>query len=212
MRPSQIVSLAIVAGSVAIATLQLPGVADVVTGRLASAATTGGTGRLDIWAVGLSIIGAHPLGGVGYGAFPAAFTSDVIRSASTPGLDAAILSVGNGSHSILLETGGELGLLGLLLLAWLTMDLLLRPGIAPWASLVQGIVLAVLIQALFLDVLDRKQVWLVIGLAFGLEFARRRIRPASDKIGENYRPPSPKDQPGWQPAPAGPMRGRGAIG
>ena len=88
MRASQIVWLAIAGGLVVIATLQLPGVADVVTGRLETAATTGGSGRLDIWAVGLSIIGAHPLVGVGYGAFPAAFTSDVIRSVSTPGLDA----------------------------------------------------------------------------------------------------------------------------
>lgn len=212
MRPSQIVWLAVVAGSVAIATIQLPGVADVVTGRLESAATTGGSGRLDIWAVGLSIIGAHPLVGVGYGAFPAAFTSDVIRSVSTPGLDAAVLSVGRASHSILLGTGGELGLLGLLLLSWLMIDLLLLPGIAPWGSLVQGIVLAVLTQALFLDVLGRKQVWLAIGLAFGLEFARRRIRPASGRIGEDDRPPPVRDQPDRQPAPAGPLHGRQALG
>lgn len=212
MRPSQIVWLAIVAGSVAIATLQLPGVADVVTGRLQSAGTTGGSGRLDIWAVGLSIIGAHPLVGVGYAAFPAAFTSDVIRSASIPGLDAEVLSVGRGSHSILLETGGELGILGLLLLAWLVIDLLLRPGVAPWGSLVQGIVLAVLTQALFLDVLGRKQVWLAIGLGFGLEFAHRRIRQAPDQVGQDDVPPPVRGKPRGQPARAGPLRGEQALG
>lgn len=212
MRPSQIVWMAVVAGSVSIAALQLPGVADVVTGRLGNAAATGGSGRLDIWAVGLSIIAAHPLVGVGYGAFPAAFTADVIRSASVPGLDAAVLSTGRGSHSILLSTGGELGVIGLLLLAWLVMDVLLRPGVHPWGSVVQGIVLAVLIQALFLDVLGRKQVWLVFGLAFGLDYARRRIASATDHAEEDQVPPPVGRPPDGQPVRAGPLRGRQAIG
>lgn len=174
MRPSQIVSLAIVVGSIALATAQLPGLSEVVTGRVGTAATSGGSGRLDIWAVGLAIIADHPLGGVGYGAFPAAFTADAIRSAAIPGLDVAVLTSGRGSHSILLGTAGELGLLGLLALGWMVVDVL-RPSPRPWGPVVQGMILAVLVQALFLDVVGRKQVWLIFGLAFGLDYARRRL-------------------------------------
>ena len=211
LRPSQIASLAVLIGAIAVAAVQLPGVGDTIAGRIASAGATGGAGRLDIWAVGLTIFLEHPVVGVGYGAFPAAFTENAIRSAAIPGLDVAVLSIGRGSHSILLGTAGELGLIGLLVLAWLVRDLL-RPAIPPWGSVVQAIVLAVLVQALFLDVVGRKQVWLVFGLAFGLEYARRRLGSANQRAEPSEASPEAAPVPNGQEARAGPRRGRHAVG
>jgi exopolysaccharide production protein ExoQ len=174
LRPNQVVALVLLVGLVAVGAAQLPGVADALVGRIGSAVETGGAGRLDIWAVGFAIFTSNPVAGVGYAAFPVAFTADVIRAAAIPGLDTAVLSGGRGSHSLLLATAAELGALGLLALAWMVRDVL-RPGVPPFGAVVQAMVVGVLVQALFLDVLGRKQVWLIFGLAFGLDYARRRV-------------------------------------
>ena len=214
LRPAQIAGLVALVGVVAFAAVQLPGVGDALVGRVGSAATTGGAGRLDIWAVGLAIFNGQPIAGVGYGAFPIAFTADVIRSAAIPGLDTAVLSSGRGSHSLLLATAVELGALGLLALAWLIRDLL-RAGLGTLGTVVQAMVVAVLVQALFLDVLGRKQVWLVFGLAFGLDFARRRLPGFAGGSPE----PGPSDEPAQvdqipltPPSRPGPQAQGGAYG
>lgn len=211
LRPRQLGSLLVLTGAIAIAALLLPGLGEAVVGRIGSAAPSGGAGRLDIWAVGLSIVAEHPIIGVGYGAFPAAFTADVIRATSGPGLDAAVLTVGRGSHSIVLGTAGELGLIGLVLLAWLAWDLLRRPGTPPWGAVVQAMVCAVLVQALLLDVMERKQVWLVIALAFGLDYARRHAGSSIDQA-QAVAVRRPSEPAAGESVRAGPLRGRRALG
>ena len=146
---------------------QLPGIPDLVAERSGNAVSTGGAGRTDIWSVGLTIFTSAPLTGVGYANFPVAFTPEVIRAAGVGW--ARFDRAGAGSHSILMATLAELGAIGLLLLGLFLGPLVLRRGWGPNAATVRAALASLITAGLFLDVLsNRKQVWLVIGLAAGL--------------------------------------------
>jgi putative inorganic carbon (HCO3(-)) transporter len=71
----------------------------------------GGTGRLDLWTVGLRMIGAHPLNGVGSGQFAISSVHYLLR----PGLiesGAFILSTPKVAHNTYLNIVSELGVVG----------------------------------------------------------------------------------------------------
>jgi O-antigen ligase len=71
----------------------------------------GGTGRLDLWTVGLRMIEAHPLNGVGSGQFAASSVHYLLR----PGLiesGAFILSKPKVAHNTYLNIVSELGVVG----------------------------------------------------------------------------------------------------
>jgi O-antigen ligase len=181
------------------AALLAPGVVDSVLVRLSGAVSTGGSGREDIWAVGATIFAQHPLVGVGYAAFPSAFTSDVIRISAIPGLQLDALYAGRGPHSILVSTAAELGIVGIALLGlFLWRVLSARSGLG-LSNFVRAAVIAMFAQAMLLDVLDRKQLWIVIGIAVGLA-AAARDHEAGDKGAHVL--------PDVRPAPAGASRGR----
>jgi O-antigen ligase len=149
--------------------LQLPGVADLVSQRTELAVPTGGAGRTEIWAVGISIFESSPAAGVGYGNYIVAYTPERIRD-SAIGQTASEPDARAGSHSIIFGTLAELGIVGLVLLALFIVPLVLKSGWGPDAPVVRAMLVAILTSALFLDVLNRKQVWLVIGMAAGLAF------------------------------------------
>jgi O-antigen ligase len=169
---------------------QLPGIPELVAERSGNALSTGGAGRTDIWSVGLAIFGSSPLTGVGYANFPVAFTSEVILDAGVgwTWLD----RTGSGSHNVLIGTLAELGVIGLVLLGLFLGPLVVRRGWGPDAAAVRASLASLLAAALFLDVLsNRKQVWLVIGLAAGLALvAKARQRDGSTAS------PSPQVNPG----------------
>ena len=153
---------------------QLPGVAGLVAERTGSAISTGGAGRTDIWEVSLTVFESAPLTGVGFANFPVALTPEVVRAS---GVSTANLGnvEGSGAHNVVVATAIELGPIGLLLLALFLGPLLLRRGPGLDAAAVQIALASLLTQALFLDIItNRKQVWLVIGLAAGLAFLARR--------------------------------------
>ena len=154
-------------------TLQVPGVSNLVFERAATAVTTGGAGRTDIWQVGVSIYGSAPVLGVGYANFPVAYTSAAVRASDVlngHGLQRA-------PHNIVIGTMTELGPIGLLLLALFVLPLVLRSGWGPDAAIVQAGLASLMTLALFLDIVgNRKQVWLLIGLAAGLAYVQRSIR------------------------------------
>jgi hypothetical protein len=88
---------------------------------------------------------------------------------------------GRGPHNLVIATIVELGPLGMLLLALFLGPLVLRRGWGPDAATVQAALASLLTLALFLDILsNRKQVWLVIGLAAGLAYLARRGGAAVD--------------------------------
>jgi exopolysaccharide production protein ExoQ len=176
----RVMLLATITALVAIV-FQLPGIADLVVERSANAISTGGAGRTDIWTVGLTIFSSAPLTGVGYANFGVAFTPEVIR-ASGVGWD-WLNRAGAGSHNVVMATLIELGAIGLLLLVRFLGPLVLRRGWGPNALTLQAALASLLTAALFLDILaDRKQVWLVIGLAAGLAYlARANAQKASTR-------------------------------
>jgi len=152
-------------------TLQLPGTAELVAERADVAISSGGAGRTDIWSVGMGIFGSAPVAGVGFANFPIAFTSEQVRAAAV-GSD---IGTGRGPHSIIIGTLGELGLIGFILLALFVLPLVLRRGWGPEAPAVQAALASLMTAGLFLDVIsNRKQVWLVLGLAVGLAYLRSR--------------------------------------
>jgi O-antigen ligase len=72
---------------------------------------SGGTGRLDLWTVGLRMIEAHPLNGVGSGQFAESSVHYLLR----PGLiesGAFILSTPKVAHNTYLNIVAELGIVG----------------------------------------------------------------------------------------------------
>lgn len=164
-----------------IVAFQLPGVSDLVSKRTATAVTTGGAGRTDIWNVGLTIIQTSPVIGVGYGNFPVAFTPEMIAE-SDVGAYLANDESARGPHSIIFGSIAELGIIGFIPLAMFLVPFVLRRGWGPDGAAVQAALVSVLVSALFLDVLNRKQVWLIIGMAAGLTYLamrRREIGPAA---------------------------------
>ena len=153
-------------------TLQIPGVSDLLAQRAGTAVSSGGSGRTDIWRVGVTLFESNPVFGVGYANFAIADTMDAVRAA-----DVSASHVGGGPHNLVIGTVVELGSVGLLLLGLFLLPLVLRRGWGPDAAIVQAALASLLVAALFLDILsDRKQVWLFIGLAWGLAFLRRNHR------------------------------------
>ena len=172
------------------AALAIPGASEAILSRVATAISTGGAGREDIWAVGATIFAQHPIIGVGYGAFGAAFTADVIRISTVPGLSLAALYEGRGAHSVLLATAAELGVVGVFLLGTFLWRVLTAESSTALWSYARAAVLAVFAQAMLLDVIERKQVWLVLGIAAGLAVSRppsstvngRHLVPFADTV------------------------------
>jgi hypothetical protein len=154
------------------AALLIPGVAAPILGRFSEAAADGGSGRLDIWAVGATIFAQHPLFGVGFAGFPAAFTPEVVRISEVPGLSPDSIMLARGPHSIFVGTAAELGAIGIALLGlFLWRVYSAQSGLSLW-NFVRAALVATLVQAMLLDVLERKALWLVLGIALGIAAAR----------------------------------------
>jgi len=171
----------VVVGILVGVTLQIPGVGALVTERTETAAATGGAGRTDIWTVGLEIVQSSPVLGVGFANFPVAFTPALVRAADV-GSD---VGTGRGPHNIVIGTLGELGIVGLLLLALFLGPLVLRRGWGPDGVVVQAMLASLMIDALFLDILsNRKQVWVIIGMAGGLAWLARQARGRGPRLAD----------------------------
>lgn len=206
--------LAVIGGILAGAAImyQVPGVIDLVAERTGSSLSTGGAGRTDIWSAGMTIYGSAPVLGVGYANFGVANTPEVLWASN---LASGIHFQGYGPHSVVVGTLAELGPVGLALLALFLGPLVLRRGWGPDAPTIQAALASLLTLALFLDIVsNRKQVWLVIGLAAGLAYLARRERrappnghplPEASRVG----PSAGADRPSRRPDVAGAPAQRG---
>ncbi len=161
---------------------------------------------------------------MGYGAFPAVMTLEAVRATTLPMPDTGFLTPPIGSHSIIVGTLVELGVVGLACVAVFLWNVA-RPRRDDWglAEIARLAVVTMIVQALFLDVLGRKQLWLFIALAGGLTVAneaRKRSARAVESVqvvqvlrehavaygpeGPVAGPADPPDAPG---APRGPSHG-----
>lgn len=189
-------------GLLVVLALQLPGAADLVANRTALAVPTGGAGRTEIWAVGIAIFESEPVVGVGYGNYIVAYTPERIRD-SAIGETASEPDARAGSHSIIFGTLAELGVAGAAILALFLLPLLRRRGWGEDAATVQAMLASLMTAALFLDVLNCKQVWLVIGIAAALLVTERVQREAPWRsLADRRRAPKVEARPAvgrWQP-------------
>ena len=109
--------------------------------------------------------------GVGFANFSVAYTQDAVRASDVRTWD---YLQSFGPHNLVIGTMIELGPIGLLLLALFVLPLILRRGWGPDAQMIQAALASLFVLALFLDILsNRKQVWLILGLAGGLAYLRR---------------------------------------
>lgn len=211
LRPARrVAALAVMAAALTLA-LQLPGVAAFVAARTDIALSSGGAGRTDIWSVGLLIYGSAPVTGVGLANFPVAFTPARMREADVT--IASYRPANRPAHNIVIGTLGELGTIGLVILVLFVAPLLLRTGWGPDAAAVQAVLASLATMALFIDLYNRKQVWLILGIAGGLAYLARRTSTEATAGGQpgGARPghggdPEPgiaAPNPGRRPAPRG---------
>ncbi len=154
-------------------TLQIPGIAALVNERTDTALSSGGAGRTDIWTVGLSIIESAPVTGVGLSNFAIANTPELLRASSVQTTDPESLA-NLEAHNLVISTLGELGIVGFVLLAVFLVPLVVRRGWGPDADFVQAGLASLVIIAMFQDMLARKELWLLIGMAAGLAYLKKQ--------------------------------------
>ena len=133
--------------------------------RLSSALATGGAGRVDIWRLGFEAFKRHWLVGAGIDQFSNATYEVYLRVVGPPGQWRA------GSHNLIEGIGVELGILGLIavLLTWRAQFGMLRQIVRPHPLYdlrvsLEATVLALFVDAMFLDIMYRKYTWLAFGL------------------------------------------------
>jgi O-antigen ligase len=172
LAPARRLGAVLVIATATLVAVQIPGLAPFIVERAEIAVSTGGAGRTDIWSVGLNIYQSAPVTGVGLANFPRAYTPERVRDS-----DVGVYSANNPAfrapHNIVIGTLGELGLIGLFLLTIFLLPLILRRGWGPDAAMVQAALASLVITAFFLDVLNRKQLWLLVGIACGLLYLAR---------------------------------------
>jgi O-antigen ligase len=168
---SALVTLAVGLGAASFATV----VPDAIVQRTTS--VQGGSGRTDIWRMGLRIVQAHPLTGVGAGNFSVSTIDYLLRPGAT---QRAIYIVDEPkvAHNIYLEVLAEFGAPGLVLFAAIVTGGLLACAAAVRAAvrrreretelLSRGLLLALiamLVAAFFSSELFSKQLWMLLALA-----------------------------------------------
>jgi O-antigen ligase len=199
LKPAQRVAAVGVVFVVLAITLQIPGISTLIDERTANALSSGGAGRTSIWIVGLSIFGSAPVTGVGLANFQIALTPELIRAAPLAAGTADTLA-NLGPHNIVVGTLGELGLIGFALLGAFLVPFVVRRGWGPDAALIQATLASLLVCALFLDMLARKELWLLIGMACGLAYlAKHETAPVVLPAGGRSPEPSPVTLPPARP-------------
>lgn len=175
LSPARRLAAVCLAATLSIGIVQVSSLTTLIVDRAALALSTGGAGRTDIWTVGLSIYESAPLTGVGISNYPVAYTPEIVRSSAV-----GVYSSQNGAyrapHNIAVQTLAELGPVGLALLALFLIPLVVRAGWGPEGPVVQAVVVSLVTSSFFLDMINRKQLWLFLAIACGLALLRSRRR------------------------------------
>jgi O-antigen ligase len=134
--------------------------------RFGEALSSGGSGRTDIWQVGIVAAKAHWLVGAGYNNFAFAYDQAFLQASQVH-----FMSWHRAPHNILLNVVVELGVPGTLLLiaAWYGQLRMMR-GIGPadpnfpLRLALEATIIGTFVAALFLDVMVSKYLWLTFAL------------------------------------------------
>ena len=157
---------------VSVAVLQIPRWANLVVDRVATAGASGGAGRT-----------VHLVGGRGHlrdlarhrgglRQLPGRLHPKMVREA---GVGLSNQGDNRAPHNLASRSGRNWASSGLVLLGLFLVPLVVRRGWGPDAQVIRAILVAFMVDALFLDLFgNRKQVWLIIGIAVGLAFLARR--------------------------------------
>ncbi len=135
-----------------------------ITFRILSEGTaTGGARRLDIWTIAMEVFRSHWLLGTGIGTFPAAYDH-----AFFSGYEPLYAGWNRAPHSILVSTGTELGVVGIitmigaLVFQYRSLRLIGPEHPYPWLRQVFACAfVGLLVASLFVDVLATKFSWLL---------------------------------------------------
>ena len=131
--------------------------------RWSTALSMGGAGRTDIWHVAMLAFGNYWLIGAGFASFPAVFNQEVLHVNLF-----RYAGWSKGPHDMIISNAVELGVIGLLLVVaefvMVFRDLSV-PRIGGFPDdlrvALQGAVLAIFLDGLFLDITNRKYLWLL---------------------------------------------------
>jgi hypothetical protein len=154
---------------IALAAVAAAPVASTIHSRWSIAVSTGGAGRADIWRVALIAFKDHWMIGSGFGSFPAAFDSAVLRAPLH-----MYIGWHRAPHDMVISTAVQLGVVGLVLMAiaWFAVfrDLAVPklPGFLGDLKIgLEATLIALFVDAMFLDITDTKYLWLLfIMIAF----------------------------------------------
>ncbi len=135
-----------------------------ITSRIFTEGTaTGGAGRLDIWTIAMAVFRSHWLLGTGVGTFPSAYDH-----AFFAGYEPQYAGWNRAPHSLLVSTGTELGVVGLismacaLVLQYRSLRLMGPGDPYPWLrDVFAAAFVGLLVASLFVDVLITKFSWLL---------------------------------------------------
>ncbi len=158
---------------------------------------SGGTGRSDLWTIGVRMVKAHPVTGVGAGNFQAVSANYVLQPGTITRGDLIFSSAPKVTHNTYLEIMAEEGLPGFLLFACVVASCLACALKAArlWAArneasmeaLARGIFLGLigmLVADFFISNMYTKLLWVMLALcpaALGVAQAEARARPATDE-------------------------------
>lgn len=156
----------------------------------------GGTGRLDLWTVGLRMIDAHPVRGVGTGQFAHSSVHYLLQPGAIQRGD-LILSTPKVAHNTYLNVVAELGLIGGLLFAailmsclgcvWLAVRCVQRDGDERLEILLRGLMVGIggyLVTLMFISENYAKLLWILLALGPALLAVARAPRaPGGDVSG-----------------------------
>jgi O-antigen ligase len=151
----------------------------------------GGAGRSDIWKLGLRMVRAHPIQGVGVGNFPVASPDYVLQPGTFERTDLVFSSAPKVTHNTYLEVLSETGFPGLLLLmaailsclgcALKAARLFGAQGQADMEALARGLFLGLvgmLTADFFISEMYSKLLWVVLALCPTLLAVARAERDA----------------------------------
>lgn len=155
-----------------------------IANRWSNAISSGGAGREEIWKVAVLAFKSHWLFGWGFGSFESAYDKYVLQAPLT-----FYVSWHRAPHDILIETGVDLGIVGIILVAAAFFmqfrDLSIRGAVGFLDDLriaLQATVIGLCVDTLFLDFMDRKFLWvlfMLIALVRSTIISRRRTACAT---------------------------------